>query len=206
ADGDRLMIYAETMAIDLALMQVTKYLVQRPRPYAYNPSAAAKAYTRAAGDDARLSFYSGHAAMSFGAAVSGAYLLGASEVHPNIRMLAWGMGMATAATTANLRVRAGKHFYSDVVIGAAVGIAVGYLVPALHATDAPYSPSAGELAMGGVGLLVGMLGSELIPLGNADEHERERGTGLLGRLGIDRVGLAPMTLPSGAGLALAGSL
>src|SRR3954471_20750460 len=36
ADGDRLVIYGEALAVDLALAQVAKYLVHRPRPYLYN--------------------------------------------------------------------------------------------------------------------------------------------------------------------------
>ena|SRR5215510_8528391 len=36
ADGDRLVIYGETLAVDLALAQIAKYAVQRPRPYLYN--------------------------------------------------------------------------------------------------------------------------------------------------------------------------
>ena len=36
ADGDRLMIYGQSMAINAALAQGTKRLVQRPRPYQYS--------------------------------------------------------------------------------------------------------------------------------------------------------------------------
>jgi hypothetical protein len=41
ADGDRLVIYGETLAVDLALAQVAKYLVHRPRPYLYNCTGSA---------------------------------------------------------------------------------------------------------------------------------------------------------------------
>lgn len=39
---------------------------------------------------------------------------------------------ALAATTASLRVVAGKHFYSDVIVGSAIGTAIGATVPLLH--------------------------------------------------------------------------
>ena len=39
---------------------------------------------------------------------------------------------AAAATTAALRVAAHRHFPTDVVAGAALGTAVGWVVPLLH--------------------------------------------------------------------------
>ena len=39
---------------------------------------------------------------------------------------------ALAATTAYLRVHAGKHFWTDVMVGAAVGSGLGLLIPWLH--------------------------------------------------------------------------
>src|SRR5262249_53961008 len=106
ADGDRLVLYGETLAVDLALVPLTKYLAQRPRPYLYNRSPEVARFARAAGDDGWTSFYSSHAAMSFGAAVAGAYLLGASNHDPKARIAALGSGFAVAAATSNLRVRA----------------------------------------------------------------------------------------------------
>ena len=41
-------------------------------------------------------------------------------------------GIDNAAVTASLRVAAGKHFFTDVLTGAGVGSAVGFLVPYLH--------------------------------------------------------------------------
>jgi membrane-associated phospholipid phosphatase len=51
------------------------------------------------------------------------------------------------------RILAGEHFPTDVVAGAAVGAAIGLIVPALHA--APSRMSAVPLAVasgGGIGL------------------------------------------------------
>jgi membrane-associated phospholipid phosphatase len=197
-ESTRLSLYTETLAVDLALVQLAKYAVQRPRPYTYGRSAAARAYAKAEGDDAYRSFYSSHAAMGFGAAVAGAYLFGAGHADPHARAAVWGLGLTSAAFTANLRVRAGKHFYSDVLVGAIVGSAIGYAVPALHVSPrspgAPaYSPNGGDLALGAAGILVGTLASELIPLGRASEGA-EPGRGYA---------VAPMPLEHGAGLAFA---
>jgi membrane-associated phospholipid phosphatase len=196
ATGDRYVIYGETLAVDLALVQVAKYLIQRPRPYVYNKDAGE--YTKASGDDAWVSFYSSHAAMTFGAATAGAYLLGASGASKGEREVAWGAGFAAAGATANLRVRAGKHFYSDVIVGGLVGIGVGYAVPALHATGKPFVPSAEELSVAASGLVAGIAASELVPLHDQTWH------GLHPQ--IDQVGVAPMVVHDGAGVALRGRM
>jgi hypothetical protein len=71
------------------------------------------------------------------------------------RALWWGAMMGGAAATAHLRVRAGKHFYSDVVVGALVGSAIGILVPRLHGSR--YTPELAEVSAGGAGLALGAL-------------------------------------------------
>jgi membrane-associated phospholipid phosphatase len=190
ADGDRLVVYGEAIAINFAAFQLAKYLVQRPRPYLYSRSAEVARHAEAEGDDAYRSFYSGHAATAFCAATAGAYLTAASSPRAGLRALAWGGGFAVAAATANLRVRAGMHFYSDVVIGGAIGIAIGYAVPALHADAAAYLPSLPDLGAAAAGLLAGSLISELWPL---ERHGA-------------RVHFAPLPVPGGAGLALGGTL
>ncbi|HEY0479978.1 MAG TPA: phosphatase PAP2 family protein [Kofleriaceae bacterium] len=198
SDGDRLAIYGETLAVDLALVQVAKYLVQRPRPYLYNGSTDALQLAAAAGDDGWTSFYSSHAAMSFGAAVAGAYLLSTTNAHPIARAVAWGTGLAAAAATSNLRVRAGRHFYSDILLGALIGTGVGYAVPALHARGKPYSPSSNDIAAAGVGLFGGLVASQLIPMrgGGPADHPRA--------LMVDQLHVAPLALADGAGLAVSG--
>jgi membrane-associated phospholipid phosphatase len=198
ADGDRLVIYGETLAVDLALAQIAKYVVQRPRPYLYNRSPEAVRYAQAAGDDGWTSFYSSHAAMSFGAAVAGAYLLSASNAHPVARAFAWAGGFAAAAATSNLRVRAGRHFYSDVILGGIIGTAIGYAVPALHAQGKPYTPSRNDVAAAGAGLFAGAVISELIPLHDSAHAEHPP------VVMVDQVHVGPLALQDGGGLAISG--
>jgi hypothetical protein len=188
ADGDRLLIYGESVAINTALVAVTKRLVQRPRPYRYSNDPAVIAYGRVRYDDSMQSLYSGHSALTFGAAVTGAYLLGASERSMSARYTAWGVGLGVASMTATLRVRAGKHFYSDVVIGSVVGITVGYAVPALHADGKAYAPTGGEVMVGMVGIVGGVLLGSLIPLES--------------RVGAH---VTPAPMPDGMGLAVGGN-
>jgi hypothetical protein len=198
---DRFLIYAESISMNLVVNSLAKYLVQRPRPYTYNTDPRVEEVERAQGKDSRLSFYSAHAAIGFGSAVTGSYIYGARTADANARAVVWGVELATAAATANLRVRAGKHFYSDVIIGSLVGAGIGFLVPALHADEgAMYTPSGREYAAMAAGVVVGVVGSQLLPL-----HDD-----VLVRLGGGEVTpvtmqLQPMALPDGAGLAAVGT-
>jgi membrane-associated phospholipid phosphatase len=198
ADGDRLVIYGEALAVDLALAQVAKYVVHRPRPYLYNRGGEAAHYAAAAGDDGWRSFYSSHAAMSFGAAVAGATLLGTASANPYARAAAWATGFAVATATSNLRVRAGLHFYSDVILGGLVGTAVGYAVPALHAQGKPYAISRQDLAMAGVGIVAGAAISEALPLGTPGHADHPP------VVMVDQVHVGPLGLRDGGGVAISG--
>lgn len=201
ADGDKWIIYGQSLAVNALIAGVTKRLVQRPRPYMYSRDPAVQRFAKEQGDDGYLSFYSGHSALSFGSAVTGAYLLGASGANKTARAFAWSGGLMLASATANLRVRSGKHFYSDVVIGSLIGIAVGYVVPALHADDKPYTPSGQEIAAGAAGVLGGLLISSLLPL---EKRTSELDAGKPGL--IKSLSLSPMPVTGGFGFALGGGL
>jgi len=204
ADGDRWLIYGEALAVNFAVFEGVKHLVQRPRPYLYARSPEATEYAAAQGDDAYQSFYSAHAATAFCAATAGAYLTAVSSTSPGVRALAWGSGFAAAAAVANLRVRAGKHFYSDVVIGAAVGIAIGYVVPALQADHQPYVPSLGDVGAAAAGVLGGGVLSELLPIDRRRSDPRRRGR--LAALRRAHLHLGPAPIAHGAGVGLGGTL
>ena len=201
ADGDKLLIYGQSIAVNSLIAGVVKRLVQRPRPYVYSKDPLVQRYAKDDGGDAYMSFYSGHAALSFGAAVTGAYLLGASGTNRSIMPLAWAGGLMLAATTASLRVRAGKHFYSDVLVGGLIGITVGYVVPALHADGDPYKPSGSEIGAGIAGILGGMLIGQLIPLEKRSSEVDLRRPGV-----VQNLHLAPMPVSGGFGFALGGGM
>ena len=203
ADGDRLMLYGEALAINFALFQGVKHLVQRPRPYLYSQSPDVQRYAAAQGADRYQSFYSAHAATAFCAATAGAYLAGASTMSRGVRAAAWGGGFAAAAAAAQLRVRAGKHFYSDVVIGGVVGIAIGYVVPALHADRQPYVPDSQDVGAAAAGVLVGGLLGRLLPLERLGDDAHASRLAWLRRANLR---LGPVPVSHGAGVAVAGAL
>lgn len=184
----RAMIYGETFGLNLLANAAVKYTVGRPRPYSYAEGPGIDTDDK----DSRLSFYSGHSSIGFSSAVAGSVLYAADATSTGRKAGAWMINLALASATANLRIRAGKHFYSDVFVGALVGGAIGYAVPALHAGEAGvYTPSAAEVGAMAGGLVIGTAISQLIPLGED---------------GAPVVGLAPAAIDGGTGVAISGSL
>lgn len=124
-------VLAEVFTVNLGLTNIVKFAVRRPRPYSYDRDSELADPTE---NDARLSFYSGHASTAFAMLTAYAMLFTFRHPRPRAAVPVWIAAVGLAATTGVLRVVAGKHFWSDVVTGAFAGAAVGALVPALHST------------------------------------------------------------------------
>lgn len=122
-------ITLETVLLTSGLTNIVKEWVARPRPYAYGDQAPE--HLRSS-DEARLSFWSGHTANTAALAFSTAAMIDRSDASPEARALAWVGAGVLPATVGLLRVKAGRHFPTDVLVGCAVGAAIGLLVPALH--------------------------------------------------------------------------
>ncbi len=125
-------VYTESLGVTLVLTQIVKYVVRRPRPFTYNPDAPGNKKRQY---DSTLSFMSGHSAISFTMATAAAYTWQLRHPDGNSKYVVWGGLMSLAATTASLRVIGGEHFFSDVLVGGAVGILVGLVVPWLHRAE-----------------------------------------------------------------------
>lgn len=125
-------MFLESHMLNFALTGITKDLVKRVRPYAYNSSVPMR---RKLTKNARRSFFSGHTSVAFTGAALFASLYG--EYHPESRWKThlWIFSLTSASITGYLRVRAGKHFPSDVIAGAIAGTLSGILVPELHVKD-----------------------------------------------------------------------
>jgi membrane-associated phospholipid phosphatase len=137
--GKDTVVILETLSINYLLNNVVKFAVRRPRPYVYNSDFSIEERTKS---DAALSFYSSHTATSFSMATATSYIY--TLRHPDSPMVIpiWIGTHALAAVTGFLRVQAGKHFWSDVLVGAAVGSAIGLVVPVLHKTSESRSQTA----------------------------------------------------------------
>ncbi|MDB5227679.1 MAG: hypothetical protein JWN78_1872 [Bacteroidota bacterium] len=121
-------IWIETFAITTALTTFTKGLTQRKRPYVYSDYGNGNKY----GSDATSSFWSGHTAIT--AASTFFIAMVYADYHPNSkwRPLMWTGAAIIPALTGITRYKAGKHYWTDVITGYAVGALVGTLTPFLH--------------------------------------------------------------------------
>lgn len=162
-------VYAEATSASLLLNGVAKLAFSRPRPYTYGQDEARDPDP----NDRNVSFYSGHSSTAFVTAISGSLLFAESAPNRASKLVVWSSELMLAAATANLRVRAGKHYYSDVVVGGLVGAGVGIVVPVLHGYR--YAPRPAEYVAGGGGLLAGVLVSQLLPL-HSDATSRQAGS------------------------------
>ncbi len=188
--GRRAMIYGQTFGANLLATAAFKYTFGRPRPYTYGTSDSVLEYTAGAGKDSHVSFFSGHASIAFSSAVSGSLLYAIDSDSTRLRASAWLANMTLAATTAGLRVRAGKHFYSDVFVGALVGSAIGYAVPALHGGDGvSVTPTGLEVGAALGGLALGTLASRLIPIGKGESSIQLAPAAIKGASGISISGV-----------------
>ncbi len=129
-------IFAEVYFLTRGITSVTKSVTKRTRPFYYNTSYTAQQKFDMQENyevpEARTSFISGHASGTFAAAVA------LSKMYTDIygkskwSYVVWGTALSLATFTAYSRVADGEHFPTDVIAGAIVGSAVGYLVPELH--------------------------------------------------------------------------
>ena len=134
ADG---FMYSEALSFTLAMTNVVKMAVRRPRPIAYIEAAKHpndNTYSNGSTDSA-LSFFSGHSAITATVGATATYLAFARSPHtarPWITLLA-SVGLTTFVSVE--RVRAGRHFPTDVIAGSVIGAGIGLAVPHLHRTE-----------------------------------------------------------------------
>ncbi len=119
-------MYVETMGLAYSSAELLKSLVTRYRPYGYSGTVDF-------GDsELTSSFPSRHAMIAFSSATFAGFAFDKVAPGSPWSPLVWASGLGLATATSVLRVASGDHFPSDVVAGAILGSALGYLVPLLH--------------------------------------------------------------------------
>jgi hypothetical protein len=138
-------LYAESALTAAALAEVAKHAVQRPRPCTYQAERRQRPALACApaDDDAYLSFFSGHTAVSAALGATATYMAFREDDGGVRGPMTLAAGLALTGFVAAERMRAGKHFPTDVLTGFAVGTAVGVLVPHLHHVSRGPSSAAG---------------------------------------------------------------
>ncbi|WP_159462252.1 phosphatase PAP2 family protein [Fibrobacter sp. UWB16] len=126
------LMFVEAFALQNALNQLVRSTQLWPRPYIYAERGEGRKKAESARGEAYGSFYSGHASAAFTVAVfTGEWF---SEIYPNskYKSLVWASSLTLAGAVGVLRVVAGKHYPTDVVVGALVGTGVSFGVLKLH--------------------------------------------------------------------------
>ena len=143
-------MYLETLTINTALTFITQSTSSRVRPFIYNNNIPIEDRTIR---EAKRSFYSGHVSHVASLSFFTASVL--SDLYPNsnYKWLWWAGAISLPATTAYLRYDSGRHFPTDVMVGYAIGSALGYFLPKLHKVgnddlDLSLIPSANGLSLG----------------------------------------------------------
>lgn len=150
------LITGQSVLVNVAINQVVKIAVQRPRPFVYG---------RPEGDpvvddnDNYLSFYSQHTSVVFSAGISYARTFALRHPDSPRRWLVYTAAAGGGAAIGAMRILSGRHFPSDVLVGAASGTAMGILIPWLHQKR----PSTAKLSI--VPTRSGAMLSLRIPLG-----------------------------------------
>lgn len=129
----------QTMAVTDLTNLLLKNIVRRRRPFTYSASTEDLDLTNckkydAHDYDASLSFYSGHTAQvaAFSYFTLSMLYYTSSSFQDGGNDWAYVVGGTIPAITAYLRIRAGKHFPTDVAVGYLAGAAAGYLIPKWH--------------------------------------------------------------------------
>jgi membrane-associated phospholipid phosphatase len=121
------LVFAQTLAINGALVTGAKYISQRPLPRTYDGESGL-----VDSPGGYRAFYSGHTSLVFAALSTTAMTI---RLRHGERWWPWAVVAAVGTSVAIERVADGRHFSSDVMVGAAVGSALGIVNPWLHAQN-----------------------------------------------------------------------
>jgi membrane-associated phospholipid phosphatase len=151
--------YALVLGVTLTLDELVKYTTARARPIELGcdtDPTLPQCTVRSPG----MSFYSGHAAIGFASAGFSCAMHLHHALFGDVAAdgATCGTSLLAAAVVGLFRVVADQHHFTDVLVGAAVGFATGYLVPLFlvpprptRATTGPVVvvlPTAGPQSMG----------------------------------------------------------
>ncbi|MFL5814100.1 MAG: phosphatase PAP2 family protein [Bdellovibrionia bacterium] len=118
-----LVVYSEVLSVSGAFTTLSKFTVQRPIPLEYSGDLSHQ------DTNGYASFFSGHTALAF-AALSAAAITADYRYH--LGAWPWLVVAGAGASVAYERVAAGRHFPTDVMMGALAGTVTGVFIPIFH--------------------------------------------------------------------------
>ena len=127
--GDIGLVVFEGALLNAALVNLSKVTAKRTRPYAYQPEVPIELKRKKA---TRYSFFSGHAATTAFFAFSSAKLYNDLYPDSNAKPYVWAAASLLPTFVAYGRMKAGKHFFTDVLTGLVIGTSIALVVPELN--------------------------------------------------------------------------
>ena len=127
---DLMVLYGETHAINTAFYLSVASTLNRTRPFNYNGDVPIE---EKLAKETQNSFFSGHVSTSATASFFMAKVY--SDYHPelgNKKYWLFGAAIIPPAMVGFYRIKAMKHFPTDVIIGGIAGATAGILIPHLH--------------------------------------------------------------------------
>lgn len=137
---DDVLPIVESMVVTQWVTRAFKLSFGRQRPHAH--------YVGPTDGEDNLSFPSGHTSRAFALATSAGMVarLRGYAAEPYV----WATGLTLAAASGYFRIAADRHYVTDVVAGAALGVVVGLTVPWLtRRSDVDVSATRDGMAFGG---------------------------------------------------------
>lgn len=123
-------LYGETQMLNTVVYQIAAFLVRRPRPFAYNETLT---LAERSGDQGSNSFFSGHVST---VATASFFTAKAYTDYHQIkgwkRLVLYGIATVPPSVVGIYRMKAGKHFRSDIIVGLVTGGIMGIMIPELH--------------------------------------------------------------------------
>lgn len=127
---DLLILYGETHAINSSFYILNASLINRTRPFVYFHEIPLELKLD---KETRNSFFSGHVSSAASASFFAAKVY--SDYHPEIgnrKFWLFGAALIPPSVVGYYRIKALKHFPSDIYTGLIVGAAAGILIPEFH--------------------------------------------------------------------------
>ena len=142
--GQVSVMFIETMSAAAASFTLAAGLVKRSRPLVYNTSLP---LSDRQDKDAQRSFFAGHTTATAAATFFAAKVYSDFKPDSQLKPYIWTAAALIPAVVAYQRIRAGKHFLSDNLLGYGVGMVCGIFIPELHKkknTNLSVAPVMGE--------------------------------------------------------------
>ncbi|TVR93724.1 MAG: phosphatase PAP2 family protein [Spirochaetaceae bacterium] len=140
----------QTVLLSYGTKETLLHFFPRFRPHAYYDDTPNRLQED---DGSRKSFFSGHSSHTFAVATFATIIT--RDLYPESRasLVVGGVGYGLAASVSAMRVAGGRHYLSDVVVGAAWGSLVGWAVPRIYRRDSGedtlrVTPTVGEFGPG----------------------------------------------------------